>query len=424
MKYIFIDSNILIHFKEFESIDWLEEISGTECTIVIAPIVIDELDRKKIGTDKLSNRARKALIKIEALSEKMNSEIRSHVFIEIVHKKPTKALFRKYDLNADEPDQRLIGTILQFKIDRKTDEVLLCTNDIGPRLRAKPYNIGSIKLNEKYLIPHQISELEKKLKQLEDENRMLKNSIPVVSLHFEGNKKFLEFKRWDKKSVDENSFIETSMKELKSKYPLLEIEDMNQNLNAIAQLAKSLGSPSEEQVKNYNSKLFEYFEEYKRWLKEFYKYKISKTLTFRIALFISNTGTKPAEDLDINLHFPDGFELYDNSSIPNIQSAPNPPFKPTSKLDFGKISVAAVGNSKSSHKDANFNFNRPIIKKTNSYDVNFPIATLKHGITESLEELLVVFANTDMVKNFKIDYKLNVANIPKVVEGKLNIKFI
>jgi len=61
MKYIFLDTNIFLHFQDFEKIDWLSESSSKACKLIIAPVVIDELDEKKIGTNKIGSRARKVL---------------------------------------------------------------------------------------------------------------------------------------------------------------------------------------------------------------------------------------------------------------------------------------------------------------------------------------------------------------------------
>ena len=49
MKHIFLDSNILIHFQSIEQINWLKITNCKQCNILIAPIVIDELESKKIS---------------------------------------------------------------------------------------------------------------------------------------------------------------------------------------------------------------------------------------------------------------------------------------------------------------------------------------------------------------------------------------
>ena len=84
MKYIFLDTNIFFHFQYFETIDWLSEVSTSECKLMISPIVVDELDEKKIGTNKLSNKARKVLNRLEELMDVDNAQIQEKVFIEVI----------------------------------------------------------------------------------------------------------------------------------------------------------------------------------------------------------------------------------------------------------------------------------------------------------------------------------------------------
>ena len=69
------------------------------------------------------------------------------------------------------------------------------------------------------------------------------------------------------------------------------------------------------------------------------------------------------------------------------------------------------------------NFNPPSIKKTNSYDVDFSRKRLKHGYSEQLEELTIIFDSNSSINNFKIDFKLSSGNVPDKLVGKLNVLF-
>mgnify|MGYP006866095100 FL=1 len=82
----------------------------------------------------------------------------------------------------------------------------MCTNDIGPRLRAQQYGIRALKLNEKYLLPTQISEEAKRIKILENENLLLKTRIPSVKLKFENLKEFIKINVSPNNNLDFESF--------------------------------------------------------------------------------------------------------------------------------------------------------------------------------------------------------------------------
>ncbi|MDQ3534210.1 MAG: hypothetical protein M3421_01120 [Bacteroidota bacterium] len=152
--------------------------------------------------------------------------------------------------------------------------------------------------------------------------------------------------------------------------------------------------------------------------------KLKKKLTFEINLGLINNGNTPADDIDIHLHFPDGFKLVETGNIKSKIEFPEPPYKPKNRMDIGFPSwlsvpsmspIANVGNS--------IKFDSPTIKKTNSYDVHFNRKGLKHGYTEELKSLSIVFERHKDIKNFPIEYDISAGNIPNELIGKLNVTF-
>ena len=288
MKYIFLDTNIFFHFHYFESIDWLSESSTSACKLMISPIVVDELDEKKIGTNKLGSKARKVLNRLEELMDINNAEIRDNVFIEVILNKPQKKIYEKYELNFNEQDHRLIASILEFRDEKNITDIVLCTNDIGPRLRAKQYGITPLKLDEKYLLPFQESEEEKTIKRLERENRALKSRIPILSLRFSNSKEFVQFNVQDESEVDFEEFKSKLMSELKDKNPYLEPIDPFKNPTAL--LSQNMFALTTEQIKSFNEKLDAYFSDYEKALEEFYENENRKKLIFELNFVLDNSG--------------------------------------------------------------------------------------------------------------------------------------
>jgi len=420
MKHIFLDTNIFLHFQDFEKINWLTESLSEECTIIIAPIVIDELDEKKIGTNRIATKARKILNRFEELSENEISEIQKNIFFKIELSKPSKNIYEINDLNFDEQDHRLIASIIKFKNDYPLDDVLLCTNDVGPRLRAKQFNIGILKLKNKYLLPNQISEEEKKIKKLEQENISLKTRVPKLALLFDNSKEFIKIPVKKNHSENFQEYKQKKIAEIKAKFSYKEQIDPFKNPLA-AQLNMGL---SNQQIKDYNNKIDEFYASYEEKLDEIYEFDKRVDLTFDICLIIKNTGNIPADEIDIHLHFPDGFELIESKDKSKMPELPKPPYKPKNRLDFGFSSLGALSPMYNSiGSDSNFNLNSPTIKKTNSYDVDFYRKNLKHGYKDELEELSLIFADFNNINNFKIKYQLSAANIPDKIIGELNIVF-
>src|SRR4029453_5982144 len=80
---------------------------------------------------------------------------------------------------------------------------------------------------------------------------------------------------------------------------------------------------TEEDKREYNAKLDEFYSSFRNFLKETVRYcdYLSRMLTLNISLF--NDGTAPGEEIDIYLHFPDGFELTSQEAEAPLE--PDPP---------------------------------------------------------------------------------------------------
>lgn len=419
MKYIFIDTNIFLHFQDFRKIDWNKEAKLKECTLIIAPIVIDELDEKKIGTTRIGNKAREVLNIIENLIDR--ATLNENVGIEVFLEKPLQKIYDVNGLNFKEQDHRLIASIIDFKQKRQVSDVILCTNDIGPRLRAKQYGITSLKLSDKYLLPDQESETEKKIRKLEQENTKLKNKIPKIALTFDNSQEFVKIKTENFELRNYDDYKTQCLEEIKQKFPYMEHADPFKN--PLAGLMAI--TPDSNQINSYNKNLDKYFKEYEDAIMQIYEREKRRKLTFEINLKVTNSGTIPAEDVDIHLHFPDGFELFESDELDEEIELPEPPIKPRNKFDFSYHGIPSSSIiSPQINLGTNLNFNKPTIKKTNSYIVDFDREHLKHGYSEELESLSVVFESYEEIQNFQIDYVLSAGNMPEKLKGKLNVIFI
>ena len=146
MNYIFLDTNIFIHFLDFAQIDWNNVFnSEDEVVIILAPIVIDELDKHKYNKNqKISKRVKKLLPRIEKAIENIGQ-----IKLKIIPLRPSEKTFLENNLDKSQQDDCLLAAIIEFQ---KTlyfrDKVTYVTNDIGPRLKAKSLNIPAVTLPE------------------------------------------------------------------------------------------------------------------------------------------------------------------------------------------------------------------------------------------------------------------------------------
>lgn len=424
MNYVFLDTNIFLHCKYFEQLDWPTILNKQkDIVITLTPTVIDELDKHKYNKNsKIAERVKKLLPKIEGFID--NPELCKYSLKHITTR-PLDLTFIENHLDKNVQDDCLLASIIQFTQNlEKNDSVVLITNDVGPRLKAKSFKIFAMKLPDQYLLPNERDESEIKISKLQNEINELKNKSPILSLSFANNSNLKKFKR-DFFELSKQEFVESEMKKVKSENPHLVYRDLFKNKNPKPSITFSNSNPfllSESQIIDYNLKVNEYYEDQIKYIESLFDSLVFKLNTIEINLFLNNNGTSPALDIDIEIYFPDGFEILQEKYLPKILPIPSLLYKPKHIYDFNLNSspfdLSYLGESGAIDFP---NSNKLIIKKTNSYLISTSIESLKHNQIFELEKLYVKFDNINVAKGFTIDYKLIVSNITDVVNGKLNV---
>jgi hypothetical protein len=167
---------------------------------------------------------------------------------------------------------------------------------------------------------------------------------------------------------------------------------------------------------------------YRKYLEEFARYQDMSRLSLELKLYLSNDGTRPAEDIDVLLHFPDGFQLYDKKSMPNQPKEPKPP----ERLKYGMQYLLDGPHISSMLSPSLYSRFRPSpepprnvspvrIKRSKSYDVDFHVTRLKHNLREPIDTIIVVFNSFDSAKSFNIQCRILAGNLPHAVEQELHI---
>jgi rRNA-processing protein FCF1 len=426
MKKVFVDTNIFLHFRSFEEINWLEICQTESCILVISPIVIDELDKYKVSNDEKGKRARKVLKKIEDCIETNTFKIRNNVDLEVLVERPSKKIFITNNLNPEEQDNQLIACIIEYKIKRKENDIFLCTHDTGFKLRSKQYGIGIIKMPDTYLLPEKDTQIEKQIKALIKENELLKSRIPKPLVLFENEEDFIKIKV-QRNELDKNTYVRDKMIAVKAKHPYMKLHDKDEKyLNPMMVVQSSLNTISDDQIMQYNSSLDSFYAKYMDHLSLLYKYEVKVNHCIKLKLFLTNVGNVPTEDADIFFHFPDGFELIEEDKFEDPPTEPSPPSTPKTFFENSAIRNSIL-NMKPYFPSQNSTplqkLNRPSIRKTNSYEVHFKRDSIKHGIKLPLDQLMAIYKNYSDMISFTIDYRILAGNVPKTIMGKLNIIF-
>lgn len=383
MTYIFLDTNIFLHFRFFVEIPW-HSLFGEPYQIVLAPVVVDELDKhKRHPNGKIAARAKKVLARFESIVSEPDS-----FPLQYLTKRPALETFQRLQLDRQEQDDCILATIVEFGLAYSEEKIIFISNDTGPRFRASSLGIKTGQLPEDLLNPSEVSDEQKQIQKLIYENNKLKNAMPKLSLTFEDGTTVFKAKLSPIRKSEEE-YSEPLYRGVVGQYEEMEYEDpekkhreIDEKLGASATLMEqlrlmSLKDPwrlnqvTKEQVETYNNELKDFFTKYREYLEKDYKYNKFLSLTLPIDLKMHNIGNAPADDIDIWLHFPDGFKLLNEDDFPDKPQKPNPPRKPKGRYDFDALNYSAlpyihsfrdVGNS-----IPDINFNKPEIRETNSY---------------------------------------------------------
>lgn len=427
MNFVFLDTNIFLHCHPIEDIDFCKIIVESELQIIILHCVLLELDEKKYygKTARIRKSAKDVTDKIEKwLADKDVAQIRHGTTISI----DTDPENQNCDTRSQ--DSKIIETIRLFKNSHTNDRIVYISNDISARMIAKSCGIERIKIPGEYLLPKELDPIEKENQELKRQILEFENTRPKISLMVneqpENNivltlkpipdiptPKSLEYKRQNIPPIEPPRSTPDSCSK----------EEFMQNLRQ--HIVGDLSVPDSE-YQRYEKERQKYFKEYQKYLEDVDGFK---QLRFaRICFEANNIGSAPATNIDIHIHFPDGFLMCE--TLPGFPKQPTLPVPPQSEIEKARIK-----NQETLSRIANINFcyNRNIssqicapntfsLKKTHSYDVKDHFLTLKHGTKIKIPALFIVYSSADSLKGFKAEYQISANELPEETTGTLNFK--
>jgi hypothetical protein len=435
MLYCFLDTNIFLQYQMIDDIDWTSELQSKEVCLVVAKKVIQELDRHK--RDPISNRRRKRARKVlKILEEYGEPPIRENVYVTIQTSGVSHEWLVSHGYDPNDADDCIVGAAHYFKEENSDNQVILFADDSGARLKARAMGIAYRIPSDSIKLPDEPDPTQKRLSIVEQELSAMKNAMPRLSIGFLSNDNEVKQEIAFSVNFDEQSMSTHQINEMVEverqycKYEEAEIDD------AYAQLTKRLlkrTPPTQNDIVNYETEVNEYLINYKQYLTEASTYNVNQVRMRSFILVVTNSGKKPANDIDINLHFPDGFDLFDEEiSQPN---PPNRPIKPmpTSPLDHLLGSSSSLSSMipylispSSENYDSMYHVDSdsgPTIIKGGSYDVHDHRDNLKHHHTWEWSPLFITFDKpSKLPRVFRVKYKITAANIPDPVQGTLRIR--
>src|SRR5205807_856958 len=130
--------------RSFDELDWLSLLGVKRVALVLAPVIITELNEKKDKPNpRLRPRAASVLKKLEAVwSKGSNSEIRSGVELVLQAVEPSID-YTAHELDYRCRDDRLLASIIHFRTSNPGTPLLLVAEDFGLRVKARRHAIDT-----------------------------------------------------------------------------------------------------------------------------------------------------------------------------------------------------------------------------------------------------------------------------------------
>ena len=429
MKYTLLDTNTFLHYQLFTEIDWCFLLNTEEVVILVTATVLQELDKKKFSEHdiKIKNRAKKVISTFNQILENDISFKKCNTRLEFITTEP-KIDWNKENLDLLIPDDRIIASCLDLQ--EKFKDFILVTADFGLKLKAMNKSISIYELDNTYLINEKPTKEQGELLELREKIKKLEVTFPKLSLKLSGDgglTDFISFEIVRKSNYPEDKFKRETDKKVNEILAIGE-NKINQANNI---LIGGMGMIRKEEIDAFNEKVKKYGGDLLKYYQNLWEYDEFISRLLKIDFVFTNDGSSPGEDIDVNIHFPDGFKVLASKDIPNKPKEPKRPEPPMTMIEsmhsfsssnlfnlpYSGILNRPPINSIPSVK----NFSGPSIKKTNSYEVEFHINSLKHKSSHTLDSIFVYFENYSEVKSFSVDYNILAANYPEKFVGKLSI---
>lgn len=420
MKYLLLDTNIYLHYRDFEQINWSKIVDCNDFAILVPRMVIGEIDKHKDGPkSKLKNRARAVSSKFAEYFLETRAQKKVNL-IDIDY--PSKELMSTHNLKFEINDDVIIGSALSFS---NKEDIIVISTDNTLLIKAKSHGFKYLRgIPDEYLISEEKTEEEKELERLNKEVESYRNRQPLPKLTFEDGKTELHLKRH--KLYDINKEVEKRMIYLKLENPYESKNEkvydesvatplFNANLfNQIQSIDNARNKLfSDDQINLYNQELDEYFVEYEKYLRLKLEKENLDNQVQEIKFFIHNEGTAETGNMNIFLEFPNNVKLYNKDSC--ILKENFEPEKP--KLGYAsgpKFSIGIFGNTPQIKL---FDLEQSL--PTNKFSICSD--SLIHNVIRNLKIEESIYIDTYQSGNFAIKWCICSANRVEATSGVLNV---
>jgi len=402
MKYLVLDSNILLHYRSFEDIPWPEELGCGEVTIVLTAMVLEEIDKKKDQEKgKIQKRAKAVASRIgEILIDGKTSKYQV-VFLDSAY--ATEEERRQYHLDSN--DNQVLFDVM--KSDMDLGDVVVVSSDNPMLIRAKQRGLKIHKLDDKYRLKEELSKEEKEAQAAISELARLKSRLPEPKLIFEDGGNHIQIKRVAAFDIEEE--VKARMNELRHRWPLKTIEDEQEII-----LGQVYNRVSQEQILQYNISRNKFIEQSEKKVRmEVERDDLDRRMR-KISIKVYNSGNASTGKMNIFVDIPEGVKLYEGNSKKKIEyDAPSTP-------NYYGLSQIPQFNVMGGYYKPNVEMwdIDGYIEKKQLKEISDP---LTHTL---LHEVFSFYVDCATCPNFGLKWYIADAALAEPVTGELNVSFV
>lgn len=414
MKYLVLDTNVYLHYKDFEEIPW-KSYFDDDVVVCVPMKVLTEIDKHKDqGRGKIQKRAKKLSSRFSEIFLQGDTP---KVPIEEM-KNPPASAFNDEQFNKEINDDWIILSALCSK--HINDDIVIVSSDNGILLKAKNNGLGFFKMPDDLLLKEELSDEEKEIKKLKEQLFKYENRQPKPVIEFKDQTNVLTIIR--PSYIDVKKELEIYKEQLKTNYSYQPINNgLREDIDYLTGMIQNQIYSTVEQRKEYNKELDEFFKKKER-LKEAQLYShFFDQYFFEIELWVSNVGTSSLEDTAIFITFPDDVPIYGEKSKKKFElEDPFIPVLKTNRTDYysklvpGYYSIGPKSETK-------------IIeiwddeKKRDQQEVKYGLKRLLHNMRRPLNTSDKIYINIAKCGNFTINWTVIDSELIEPVQGKLHV---
>ena len=422
--FAFIDTNVLLHYRFFRDVNWATELHAEEATLVFAPVVMEELDKRKwAGARRDRVRAKSVLRALNDLGLSATPvTIRTSVEIVALDEEPADALFARHRLQPRVSDDRLLASVLAFKETQIGGAaILVLTADAGLSIKAPTRQIAVVAPDERLQRDDEPDETERELEATRRELAALRAVAPSLRLTLAGET-FLEHqvRRFGEFGAGRLGRL---LEEWRSRHPHVgatpgSIVVPGGGRFPLDGLTGLPGFWSKKDAMEHNAEIDRVYGEYETFLRRWPAKMNALARCVRLQFVLQNAGTAPADDVDILISAGANGKWIEE--LPELPTAPAMPM-PRNPLDFGMMPPLEHFDPGSLLR-LNDSIDGPDILEDEPQSVRYTVKRVKHHVPCDLPGVYFQFDSEEDVRSCTVTYRLVAANIREPKWDELHLK--